>query len=196
MIEYLKGVLVEISPTCAVIETPGGVAYSANISLVSYDSLAGSIGQQVKLLTCLIVREDAQLLYGFVTPQERELFILLIGVSGVGANTARLILSAAPPSELNVIINSGDVKRLKAVKGIGSKTAERIIVDLRDKIKPDLSTLSIQNVLRSDVADEALAALVALGFNKAAALKVLDKVFAANPGITVERAIKSAFTML
>lgn len=196
MIEYIRGIVVQINPACAVIETTSGVAYLVNISLVSYDALAPALGKEVKVLTHQLIRDDAHQLFGFATEDERNLFRLLLGVSGVGANTARLILSSASPADLEMIITSGDVRRLKAVKGIGGKTAERIIVDLRDKIKPTAATLTIQASARNEAAEEALAALTMLGFARQAAQKALDKVFADEPGATAEKAIKRALSMM
>jgi Holliday junction DNA helicase RuvA len=143
-----------------------------------------------------VIREDAWALYGFATLSERELFRLLIGVSGVGANTARMILSAIPADELSVTISSADSRKLKSVKGVGAKTAERIIVDLRDKIKPTDATLSIQPLASSETFDEALSALVMLGFARQQSQKVLKKLFDDDPTLKVETAIKRALTML
>ncbi|MDE7470800.1 MAG: Holliday junction branch migration protein RuvA, partial [Paramuribaculum sp.] len=138
-------------------------------------------------------------LYGFLTQRERMMFQSLIGVSGVGANTARMLLSSIQPSELEGVIMAGDAKRLKSVKGVGSKTAERIIVDLRDKIKPLDDTqlpLTPETESASDVFDEALSALVMLGFGRPQSQKVLRKIFDSNPAVKVEAAIKLALTMM
>lgn len=194
MIEYIKGTISSLTPTEVVIETSGGVAYLINISLTSFTPLQSAT--DAKILVHEIIREDAHLLFGFYEERERELFRHLIGVSGVGANTARMILSSVPPAELEIVITSGDSKRLKNVKGIGAKTAERIIVDLKDKIKPSGDTLLPMTKLNSDVYDEALAALVMLGFAKPQSQKVLDKLFSAEPGIKVETAIKKALSMM
>ena len=150
----------------------------------------------MKLLVHEVIREDAHLLYGFVDERERNLFRLLIGVSGVGANTARIILSSIPAPELEVVIVSGDHARLKNVKGIGIKTAQRVIVDLKDKIKPAEEALLLQPSATSDTYDEALAALVMLGFARQQSQKVLKKLFDADPSIKVEQAIKKALAML
>ena len=143
------------------------------------------------------IREDAWVLFGFINEEEREMFRLLVGVSGVGAATARMILSAIPASELGAVISGGDVRRLKSVKGVGAKTAERIIVDLRDKIKTDPSTLLEQATTSSTANyDEALEALVILGFPRAASVKALKKVFDEDAGATIEAAVKRAMSML
>lgn len=142
------------------------------------------------------IREDAWTLYGFLDESERELFRLLIGVSGVGASTARMILSAMTCGELSAVIASSDVKRLKNVKGIGAKTAERIIVDLRDKIKASDDTLILQSPATTEAFDEALAALVMLGFTAAQSRKVLKKLFDADPTLKVEAAIRKALPLM
>lgn len=194
MIEYIKGTVAELTPATVVIETPGGVAYLLNISLATFTALEGV--NETRLLVHEAIREDAWVLFGFVEERERALFRLLIGVSGVGANTARMILSSIPAQELEVVISSGDPARLKTVKGVGAKTAQRIIVDLKDKIKVDDLTLSLQPMINNDIYEEALAALVMLGFQRQASQKVLKKLFEANPSITVEAAIKRALTMM
>ena len=154
-------------------------------------------GLRTRLYVHEVIREDAHLLYGFATKRERELFRELIGVSGVGSASARMILSSISPAELEQVITSGDERRLKGVKGIGAKTAQRIIVDLRDKIKPSGDSLLMQpGVAQSDIFDEALAALVMLGFAKPASHKVLTKLLAAEPTLKVEQVIKKALTML
>lgn len=194
MIEYIKGTVVELTPTYAVVEN-GGVGYMLNISLTTFSSLENA-GGEVKLLVHEVIREDAWSLYGFFTAQERELFRLLIGVSGVGANTARMILSSVPAPELEAVIASGDHSRLKGVKGIGTKTAQRIIVDLKDKIKASDDTLLLQPVIDNSVMEEALAAMVMLGFPRPASQKVLKKIFEADPETKVETAIKKALSMM
>lgn len=194
MIEYIKGTVAELTPASAVIETSGGVAYLLNISLATFSALEGL--NEARLLVHEAIREDAWVLYGFADERERVLFRLLIGVSGVGANTARMILSSISAPELEQVIASGDPARLKTVKGVGAKTAQRIIVDLKDKIKVDDLTLSLQPVINNDIYEEALAALVMLGFQRQPSQKVLKKLFDANPSITVEAAIKRALTMM
>lgn len=193
MIEYIKGDIAQLNPTDAVIEC-NGIGYLLNISLYTYSALNGQ--KSVKLLVHESIREDAHQLFGFIDEQERHLFRQLIGVSGVGANTARVILSSIQAPELEAVIASGDDSRLKGVKGIGTKTAQRIIVDLRDKIKPDGISLINQPAMGSDIYDEALAALVMLGFNKVQSQKALKKIFADNPTTRVEAVIKKALSMM
>lgn len=194
MIEYIRGTVTELTPTAVTLETPGGVGYLLNITLSTYSALEG-VGE-TRLLVHEVVREDAWTLFGFATEQERAIFRALIGVSGVGANTARMILSSVPAPELEVVISRGEVGPLKAVKGVGVKTAQRIIVDLKDKIKPLDDTLLIQPQISSDTFDEALAALVMLGFPRQQSQKALKKLFDADSAITVEGAIKKALTMM
>lgn len=194
MIEHIRGKLVGLNPTAAVIETAGGVAYSLQITLPTFSSLEGQT--DVCMLVHESIREDAWTLYGFLDSNEREIFRQLIGVSGVGASTARMILSALPSGELAAVIASSDVKRLKNVKGIGAKTAERIIVDLRDKIKATDDTLIIQSPATSEAFDEALAALVMLGFTAQQSRKVLKKLFDADPTLKVETAIRKALPLM
>ncbi len=194
MIEYIKGEIFRLTPTDATIETSSGVAYLLNISLNTYTPLNGQ--KQTTLWVHEVIREDAHILYGFLTEHERELFRLLIGVSGVGASIARMILSSVPPAELEQVITSGATARLKSVKGIGAKTAERIIVDLRDKIKPTGDTLILQTSAQSEVFEEALAAMVMLGFPKPQAQKVMKKLFETNPELKVEEAIKKGLSMM
>lgn len=195
MIEYIRGEITALTPASVIVETTAGIAYLLNISLKSFDALNGKTN--AKLLVHEVIREDAWILYGFTEERERELFRSLIGVSGVGASTALVLLSSLPGEELAAVISSGDVKRLKSVKGIGTKTAERIIVDLRDKIKPAGTTLDNIGVVRKSAAhDEALAALAMLGFERKASEKVLAKLFEATPDLKVEAAVKKALTML
>ncbi len=193
MIDYVKGLLAELTPTYAVVEA-AGVGYELNISLPTYSSLEGK--ENVKLLVHEVIREDAHVLFGFLEERERAMFRLLIGVSGVGANTARVILSSIPVEELELVIMSGDHSRLKNVKGIGIKTAQRVIVDLKDKIKPGGDTLMIQPSVNSEAYEEALAALLMLGFAKPQSQKVLKKLFDSEPSLRVEAAIKGALAML
>ena len=193
MIEYIKGEIAELTPTYAVIEC-GGVGYLLNISLPAFTRLEGA--KNAKLLVHEAIREDAHVLYGFIDEQERTLFRLLIGVSGVGANTARMILSSIAAPELEIVIASGDHAKLKNVKGIGVKTAQRIIVDLKDKIKPIDDAFIIQPTIASDVFEEALAAMVMLGFARPQSQKVLKKLFDSDPSLKVEAAIKKALSMM
>lgn len=193
MIEYISGSIIELTPTYVIVDNHG-IGYEMNISLTTFSELENK--KDVRLLAHEVIREDAHVLFGFSTARERALFRLLIGVSGVGANTARMLLSSASPAELEMVITSGDVKRLKAVKGVGAKTAERVIVDLRDKIKPAGDTLVLEQTPASEAFDEALAALTMLGFAKPQSQKVLTKLFADDPSLKVEKAIKKALTML
>lgn len=193
MIEYISGSIAELTPTYVIVDNHG-IGYEMNISLTTFSELENK--KDVRLLAHEVIREDAHVLFGFSTARERALFRLLIGVSGVGANTARMLLSSASPAELEMVITSGDVKRLKAVKGVGAKTAERVIVDLRDKIKPAGDTLVLEQTPASEAFDEALAALTMLGFAKPQSQKVLTKLFAEDPSLKVEKAIKKALTML
>lgn len=193
MFNYIHGRLAELTPTYAVIDA-NGIGYELNISLTTFSALQDK--QEARLYVHEVIREDAWLLFGFDTRRELDIFRSLINVSGVGANTARVILSSIPPAELEVVIASADSRRLKSVKGVGAKTAERIIVDLKDKIKPQGDTLFIQAAQQSEAFDEAMAALQMLGFAKGPVEKALTKLFSADPTISVEQAIKSAFTML
>lgn len=196
MIEYICGKLTALTPTDATVETAGGVAYLLNITLPTYSALDGR--ESTKLLVHESIRDDAWVLYGFIDETERSLFRSLIGVSGVGAGSARTILSAIPAAELAGVISSGDTKRLKNVKGIGSKTAERIIVDLRDKINPPEATLIEQTTAakESETFDEALTALVILGYTQQQSRKVLLKIFDEDPAIKVDKAIRKALAMM
>jgi Holliday junction DNA helicase RuvA len=193
MIEYIHGTIADLTPTYAVIDC-GGIGYLLNISLPTFTRLEGSTS--AKLLAHEVIREDAHVLFGFIDEQERSLFRLLIGVSGVGANTARMILSSIAAPELEIVISTGDATRLKNVKGIGAKTAQRIIVDLKDKIKPIGDALILQPATTNDIFDEALAALVMLGFTRQQSQKVLKKLFDNDPTIKVETAIKKALSMM
>ena len=193
MIDYVKGELTELTPAMAVVEC-GGVGYAVHISLNTYSAIQGK--SMCKLYVHEAIREDAYVLYGFIDRRERELFLNLISVSGVGPSTARVILSSLTTADLENAIISGNLRVLKAVKGIGAKTAERIIVDLKDKIKPGSDTLSIHTPAENEVFDEALAALVMLGFTKAQSEKALTKLFKENPGVAVEQAIKQALKMM
>lgn len=193
MLEYIKGNIAELNPASVIIDN-NGIGYEIGISLSTYSQLEGRT--EAKLLLHEVIREDAHLLFGFATTRERELFRLLIGVSGVGANTARVILSSIAPAELESVIATADERQLKAVKGVGAKTAQRIIVDLRDKIKPVDSSLIIERTATTDAFNEGLAALTMLGFPRQASEKVLKKLFADDPSLRVESAIKQALKML
>ena len=193
MYDFIEGHLAELTPVSATIQT-GGFGYLMHISLNSYTSLQAmqEKNQKCKLYLHHVVREDAQQFYGFSDKQERALFRLLISVSGVGAGTARMILSSLSGAELQKAIAEGNAGALKNVKGIGLKTAQRIIVDLKDKI--GLAATADDHFLTasSSLKAEALSALVNLGFTKASVEKVLDKIVAAKPSATVEELIKEA----
>ena len=205
MIEYIKGELTELTPTYAVIEA-AGVGYEINIALTSYSALAGQEGQAVKLYTTEIIREDTHDLFGFLTQGERSLFVLLMTVSGIGANTARMIMSAYSAAEIRTIIATGNAHALSQVKGLGPKTAQRVIVDLKDKVlKIDLGADAAAGGVAADmpaasvdseVKTEAVSALTMLGFPAAASAKVVDKILSANATATVEQVIKQALKML
>ena len=197
MYEYISGTLAEVAPAYAVVEA-GGLGYFINISLTTYSAIEKS--EQVKLFLHHIVREDAELLYGFASKEERDLFRLLISVSGVGGNTARMIQSTYSPSELRNIIATGNAVLLKNVKGLGLKTAQKIIVDLSGKMidlpSHDASANALLASQHSEAYDEALTALVMLGFAKTASEKVLQKIFKNDASLGVEDAIRSALKQL
>ncbi|SRR5574344_836524 len=195
MLEYIKGILVELTPTTAIIETSTGLAYNINITVNSYSQL--NEGKETKIFLQQIIREDAHLLFGFVSKIEREVFRLLLSVNGVGANTARIILSSLTVIELKNAIIHDDINVIKSVKGIGIKTAQRIIIDLKDKIivgdeenKTNFS--SKNNTLQND----ALKALMMLGYNKQAIEKVLSKIINDQKETSLELVIKKALNYL
>jgi holliday junction DNA helicase RuvA len=193
MYEFIRGKIVELTPAFAVIES-NGMGYFINISVSSYSQMHGK--QEVTLFLHLAVREDAHVLFGFASKMERELFRMLISVSGIGPNTARMVLSSLPPNEIQNAIHEGNVNVLQSVKGIGTKSAQRIIVDLKDKI--GISSDEQQNFasLNNTLKIEALSAMEVLGFNKKTAEKVLEKLILTNPDSTVEDLIKKALKVL
>lgn len=197
MIEYLKGEVTELDPTKAIIEC-GGVGYECNISVYTYDKI--KVGQVNKLYIAESIREDAHLLYGFISKQERAIYLLLISVSGVGPNTARCIQSSLSPDELVAVIASGNDRQLKNVKGIGGKTAQRIIVDLKDKIGNlgiAAATTATSPVVASNVnGDEAIQALVALGYPQSNANKAISQLLAKDPSMSVQALIKAGLHMM
>ena len=210
MIEYIKGNLTDLNPTYAVIEA-AGVGYAINIALPTYSSLVGKENTESRLYITEIIREDTHELYGFFSRGERELFLLLMTVSGIGANTARMIMSAYSASEIRQIIATGNSRALAQVKGLGPKTAQRIIVDLKDKVlKVDLGSDAGQGGIEdaisgygvelkgvdSEVKQEAVSALTMLGFAAAASGKVVDKILKGDASASVEQVIKQALKML
>ena len=197
MYEYISGLVTDLAPTYAVIEA-AGVGYYINISLQTYASLEGE--KSARLYVHFAVREDAQVLYGFATKQERELFRLLISVSGVGGNTARMILSTYSTSELRTIIATENAVLLKNVKGLGLKTAQKIIVELSGKML-ELGVETSKSVVapvssNSEIYDETMAALVMLGFQKTASEKVVKAILNETPTISVEEAVRQALRRL
>lgn len=200
MIEYVRGELAELTPAYAVVEAHG-VGYGLSISLNTYSGIQNK--KEVKLYVVESIREDAYALFGFSTKQEREMFLLLITVSGVGANTARMILSAMSPAELCNVISSGNEKMLKTVKGIGLRTAQRIIVDLRDKIAVEGIVDQMPAVgaaaaaaMNNEVRDEAIGALTMLGFSPAPSAKVVSAILTDNPQLPVEQVVKLALKQI
>ena len=210
MIEYIKGILTDLNPTEAVLEA-AGIGYGIAITLPGYSALVGkeakgegseAKGEVVKLFITEIIREDTHEIYGFVTKAERQLFELLMTVSGVGAATARMIMSAFSAEELRMLIATGNAKAMAKVKGLGPKTAQRIIVDLKDKaIKLDLGGDPTEIPMLDVEADtgvkaEAVSALTMLGFPAAASGKAVDKILKNNPALKVEAVIREALKML
>ena len=199
MIDYIKGELAELTPAQAIVEAYG-VGYALNISLNTYENIQGKKDVKLYVHESLVTggRDDSYTFFGFATKQERDLYRLLITVSGVGANTARMILSAAPPAELAGAISSGNERLLKGVKGIGLKTAQRIIVDLKDKIlslgiAQEVSAgTAADSTIPSDVRDEAVAALTMLGFSPAPTAKVVTAILTDDPSLPVEQVVKLA----
>ena len=199
MIEYIKGELSELTPAMAVVEA-AGVGYAMNISLNCYSAIQGK--KDVKLYVYESIREDAHVLFGFASKKEREMFLLLITVSGVGPNTARMVLSSMSPAELCNSISTGNERMIKTIKGIGLKTAQRIIVDLRDKIvslgiaEEIPAGGSMENPVDNKVKEEAVSALTMLGFSPAPSQKVVMQILKDNPTAAVEQVIKMALKMI
>ncbi len=193
MYEYIRGNIADITPANIVIEA-GGIGYFINISLNSYSQLSGK--KEAKLFLHQIVREDAHTLYGFSNVGERELFRNLISVNGVGANTANMMLSSLSPDELRAAVTTENVAVLKAVKGIGAKTAQRIIIDLKDKLVKLPETGQILLTPDNTIRNESLSALVMLGFVKRDAEKIVTKILQEQPEATVEGVIKQALKRL
>lgn len=202
MIEYIRGELAELTPTLAVVEA-AGVGYALGISLNTYTAIQGKKDVKLYVHESLVTggRDDSYTLYGFAGKQERELYRLLITVSGVGGNTARMILSSMSPKELCAVISSGNEKMLKGVKGIGLKTAQRIIVDLKDKIvslgiADELPAGGAAVAIDNAVRDEAVSALAMLGFSPAPSAKVVAELLKAQPDLKVEEVIKLALKQI
>jgi len=193
MYDYLKGKLSEKNPTYIVLEV-NGVGYMVNISLTTYSKIKEK--EDLKIFTHFVVREDAQILFGFADKNERLLFTYLITVSGVGANTARLILSSLTTEEAYDAIVKSKANVLQGVKGIGGKTAQRIIIDLKDKLIKSEIELEKIDVVHNTIRDEALSGLLILGFNKLSAEKAIDKVLKDDKVTDVEGLIKETLKML
>ena len=198
MIEYVKGEIAELSPATAIIDC-NGLGYAVNISLNTYSAIQGK--STCKLYIYEAIREDAYVLYGFADKQERELFLLLISVSGIGGNTARMILSALSPAELVNVISTENANMLKTVKGIGLKTAQRVIVYLKDKIKTSVPASGggqamLLSAMNTEIQEEAVAALSMLGFAAAPSQKVVLAILKDEPDAAVEKVIKLALKRL
>ncbi|NNE32615.1 MAG: Holliday junction branch migration protein RuvA [Winogradskyella sp.] len=193
MITHLEGKLVEKNPTDVVIDC-NGVGYFINISLHTYSQIPDR--EDLKLYTYLQVREDAHSLYGFATKTEREIFKLLISVSGIGANTARTMLSSLTPDQVKEGIAGEDVALIQSVKGIGLKTAQRVIIDLKDKVLKVYGIDELSLIPNNTNKEEALSALDVLGFNKKQSEKVVDRILKAQPEAQVEQIIKEALKNL
>ncbi|WP_027449592.1 Holliday junction branch migration protein RuvA [Xylanibacter brevis] len=199
MIEYIKGELTDLTPALATVEA-AGVGYGMNISLNTFSAIQGK--KEVKLYVYEAIREDAYVLYGFATKKEREMFQLLITVSGVGANTARMMLSGMSVSELCAAISTGNAKLIQSIKGIGKMTAQRIIVDLRDKIVALGITSEIPAggqiaaPVNNEVRDEAVSALTMLGFAPAPTQKVVVQILQEQPTLPVEQVVKLALKQI
>lgn len=199
MIEYLKGEVTELEPTKAVVEC-GGVGYECIISVYTYDKI--KVGQVNKLYISESIREDAHILHGFISKQERAIYDLLVSVSGVGPSTAQCIQSSLSPDELVGVISTGNDKMLKSVKGIGGKTAQRIIVDLKDKIgnlglaAANISAGSTAAAMRNENGEEAIQALVALGYPQSNAMKAINSLLAKDPTLSVQALIKQGLHLM
>jgi Holliday junction DNA helicase RuvA len=193
MIDYIKGKLAELTPTSAIVENEG-IGYYLSISLSTFSRLEGR--NDCKILVHEVIREDSHQLFGFADKEERDIFRLLISVSGVGAGTARMMLSSLSHDEIEKAILGSDVNTLKSIKGIGLKTAQRIIVDLKDKVGKQSGTGEIFAFTDNTKREEALSALVMLGFGKSAVFKVLDRIIREEKNLTVEELIKKALKSL
>ena len=194
MYDYIKGKLVEITPAYAVVDC-GGIGYYINISVNTYSQLSSG-SEEVLLYDHQIVREDALLLYGFYSREERSLFRSLISVSGIGANTANVMLSSLSVDEIVGAILTENVSVIKSIKGIGIKMAQRVIIELKDKVGKENASLETISFTASAVKDEAIAALIALGFSKSVVMKVVDHILMKNQQVTVEELIKLALKQM
>jgi len=193
MITQIKGKLIEKNPTQVVVDC-NGIGYEINISLHTFSSI--SADENIQLYTHLQVREDAHILYGFFTVQERAVFRLLISVSGIGTSTARTMLSSLSPAQIQLAIGSEDVPTIQGVKGIGLKTAQRVIIELKDKIRSIQGSEEIPVHKSNTIKEETLSALEVLGYSRKVSEKVVDKLIQSNPEITVEDSIKGALNKL
>jgi Holliday junction DNA helicase RuvA len=193
MLDYIKGSIVNLTPTQLVLEQ-GGLGYDINISIYSYSQLQNT--GTCKIFLHQVIREDAHLLFGFSSEEERTIFRLLISVSGVGANTARMILSSMSPDEVNAAISEGNAVLLQSIKGIGAKSAQRIIIDLKDKVVKTSDVAQIFKLADNTIKKEALSALEILGFARKQAEKAIDKLLTTNSDLSVEDLIKQALKLL
>lgn len=193
MLNYIKGELADLTPTNAILEV-NGIGYEINISLHSYSQLNGAT--TCKIYVHQVIREDAHLLFGFATTDERNMFRQLISVSGVGANTARMILSSLSPDEVRSAIATADVTVLQSIKGIGAKSAQRIIVDLKDKIVKSADISQIFKPVDNTIKKEALSALEILGFSRKQSEKTVEKIILVNHDLPVDEVIKQALKLL
>ncbi len=193
MFDYISGKIAEITPTYIIIET-GNIGYFVNISLQTHSKISGK--EQFKIFIHQIIREDTNALYGFADKSEREIFRLLISVSGIGANTARIMLSSLSAGEVKKAIRTDDVATFQSIKGIGAKTAQRVIIDLKDKINKAETDDDSGIAFKSSVPEEALSALLMLGFPKAKAEKAVKRIYTSNPDINVEELVKNTLKIL
>lgn len=194
MIEFLEGIVIEKSPTHIVIQC-GGIGYYCNISLHSYSQFA-DLGKQCKVYTHQVIREDAHLLYGFYSQTERNVFRQLISVNGIGSNTARMMLSSMSPKELVEAIVNQNISLLQSIKGIGAKTAQRVVIELKDKVDKNIEAGNIFIGAHNTNKEQALTALVHLGFSKPISDAALNKILKSDSSLGVEDLIKQALKML
>ncbi len=193
MYEYIKGTIAELNPAQVVLDCHD-IGYKLEISLYTYEKIRQE--KEVKLFVHHHVREDEQTFYGFFEKEERRIFQLLISVSGIGPNTARMVLSSLSPDEIATAVAAGDVAKIKAVKGIGLKTAQKVIIELKDKIAKGGADLDLSGTASNANSSEATFALITLGFTKAAVEKVVSSIISKEPGLSVEDIIKKALKLL